>query len=147
MSTEDNIATVRRAIEEVLNQGKVAVLDELCASDFIFHDPDRPDVTTLDDLKQWVTENRSAFPDLHITIDDLIATDDKVVMRWTTCGTNTGDIVMPMMHIPATGRQVAVMGISIIRFAEKKEVEHWHLEDNASLLLQLGLIPVPQPVG
>jgi steroid delta-isomerase-like uncharacterized protein len=130
-----------------LNQGKVAVFDELCAPDFIFHDPDRPDVTTLEDFKRMLTEGRSACPDFHLTIDDLIATDEKVVLRWTWRGTNTGDIVAPTMRIPATGRQVAVTGISIIRFAEKKEVEHWHLEDNVGLFVQLGLIPVPQPAA
>jgi len=90
MSTEVNIAAVRRHIEEGLNQGKVAVFDELCAPDFIFHDPDRPDVTTLEDFKRMLTEGRSACPDFHLTIDDLIATDEKVVLRWTWRGTNTG---------------------------------------------------------
>src|SRR6266852_1771106 len=121
MSTEDNKANVHRAIEEGLNQGKVTVFDELCAPNFIFHDPARPDVRTREDFKRWVTEGRSAFPDLHLTIDDMIAKGDQVVVRWTWRGTNTGDIVTPTMHVPATGKQGTMMGISIIRFAEKKE--------------------------
>ncbi len=69
-----------------------------------------------------------------------------MVIRWTWRGTNTGDIVIPM-HIPATGKQVTVTGITISRFAGGKSVEDWHLADYLGLYQQLGLIPVPQPVG
>src|SRR5947209_19282825 len=95
MSTEENKATVRRAIEEGWNQGHVAVFDELNAPNFLYHDPGAPGVRTNQDYKRGVTESRSAFPDLHITIDDLIAEGDQVAMRWTFRGTNTGDLVTP----------------------------------------------------
>lgn len=147
MSTVDNKATVHRFVEEVWNQGKVAALDELCAPNFILNDPDRPDLRTLEDHKRWVTETRNAFPDLHLTIEDLIVEGEQVVVRWTMRGTNTGDLVTPTMHVPATGKQVTMTGITIVRFAERKEVEHWHLGDNLGLFQQLGVIPVPQPVG
>jgi hypothetical protein len=68
MSTEDNKALVRRAIEEVWNQGNVALIDELDAANFIHHDPDFPNFQTREDYKQWVTEARSSFPDLHLTV-------------------------------------------------------------------------------
>ena len=125
MSTEDNKAVVRRAFEEGWNQGKVAVFDEVCAPNYIYHEPARPDVRTLEDLKRYAIETRSEFPDLHFTIEDMIAEGDKVVVRWTLRGTNTGDLVSPMMHIPATGKQVSVTGIGIFRAVGGKGVEAW----------------------
>ncbi len=141
MSTEENKATVRRFTEEV-NQGNVAALDELCAPNWVYHDPDFPDVRTLEDYKRFATEARSAFPDFHTTIEDLIAEGDQVVVRFTWRGTNTGDIVTPM-HIPATGKQVSVTGINIVRFAGGKGVEVWSVGDSLGLFQQLGLIPAP----
>ncbi len=147
MSTEDNKATVRRGFEEGLNQGKVAVIDELCAPNFIFHDPDWPDVHTLEDYKRWVIETRSAFPDIHFTIEDMIAEGELVVARFTWRGTNTREIVSSAMRMPAIGKKVMATGISIVRFAGGKAVENWHLADTLGLFQQLGLIPMPEPVG
>ena len=141
MSTEDNKATVRRFTEES-NQGNVAALDELCAPNWVYHDPSFPDVRTLADYKRFLTETRSAFPDFHVTIEDVIAEGDKVVMRSTWRGTNSGDIVTPM-HIPATGKQVTVTGSTIVRFAGGKGVEVWNQQDSLGVFQQLGLIPGP----
>ena len=142
MSTEDNKATVRRLTEEGWNQGNVAVFDELTAPNWVYHDPGFPDVRTLEDYKSWVTETRGAFPDLHFTIEDLVAEGDQVVVRWTARGTNTGDIVTPMPR-PATGKQVTMTGIAIARLANDKFVEIWHQLDTLGLLQQLGLILPP----
>ncbi len=142
MSTEDNKATVRRWMEEGWNQGNVAVFDELSAPNWIIHDPNLPQVRTLEDYKRWATETRNAFPDLHGTIDDLIAEGDQVVVRYTIRGTNTGDFVTPM-SLPATGKQVSVTGIAIIRFAGGKGVEVRQVGDTLGMFQQLGLIPAP----
>ncbi len=146
MSIEENKATVRRAIEEGRNQGHVAVFDELNASNFINHDPGAPDVRTNEDYKRWVTESLSAFPNLQITIEDLVAEGDQVAMRWTFRGTNTGDLVTPM-PLPATGKQVTVLGITIVRLAGGKAVEVWSQGDTLGFLQQLGLIPAPGQAG
>jgi steroid delta-isomerase-like uncharacterized protein len=142
MSTEDNKASVRRAFEEGWNQGNVAVFDELNAPDFIYHDPGAPQVHTREDFKRWATEGHRVYPDLHLTIEDLIAEGDLVVARWTFRGTNTGDIVTPM-PMPATGKQVTSSGITILRFAGGKVVEAWSEGDNLGALQQLGVIPAP----
>jgi len=89
MSTEDNKTTVRRLIEEGWNQGKLAVFDELAAPNWIHQDPLRPHVRTREDFKRHVAETRSAFPDLHLTIEDMIAEGDQVVVRWMWHGTHT----------------------------------------------------------
>ncbi len=142
MSTEDNKALVRRLIEEVWNQGNLAVFDELYAPDFIFHDPGLPHVRTREEDKQWIAGILNTFPDFHIAIDDLIAEGDQVVVRLTARGTNTGDLVAPAPH-PATGKHVTITGIAIARLADDKFVEIWHQVDWLGLFQQLGLIPAP----
>jgi steroid delta-isomerase-like uncharacterized protein len=143
MSTEDNKALVRRYFEEVLNQGNLALADELNDPNWVYHDPVVPDVRTIADYTQWFTQIRSAFPDFHVTIQDLIAEGDQVVVRYSWRGTNTGDFVTPAMQFPATGKQVTVTGMSIGRFAGGKGVEVWNQTDSLGIFQQLGLIPAP----
>jgi steroid delta-isomerase-like uncharacterized protein len=147
MTAEDNKTIVRWIIEEGWNQGKVAVFDELCASDWIHHDPSQPHVRTREDFKRHVAETRRAFPDIHFTMEDVIAEGEQVVLRWMRRGTNTGDLVTPTIHLPATGKQVSVTGITIFRVASGKVVETWNQSDRLGMYQQLGLIPEPQPVG
>ena len=142
MSTEGNKALVRRLIEEVWNQGNLAIFDELYAPDFIFHDPGLPQVRTREEDKQWIAGILKAFPDFQITIDDVIAEGNQVVVRLKAHGTNTGDIGAPAPH-PATGRQVTITGIAIARVANGQFVEIWHQVDWLGLFQQLGLIPAP----
>lgn len=146
MSTENYKAIVRRIVEEGFNQRNFALFDEVNAPDFVHHDPDTPDVRNSADYKQWVINNNNAFPDFHLTIDDLFSEGDRVVTRWTFHGTNTGDIVTPM-PLPATGKQVTVSGVTISRFAGEKLAEDWHLADTIAFMQQLGVIPAPEQVA
>ena len=84
----------------------------------------------------------SAFPDMKLAIEDEVAEGDQVVTRWVMHATHKGDL----MNIPATGRQVAMSGISIDRLAEGKIVEHWGEFDMLGLLQQLGVVPAPESV-
>lgn len=146
MSTEDNKALAGRLIEEVWNQGNVALIDELYAASFTHHDPDFPMFQSREGYKQWVSEARTAFPDLQLTMDDMIAEGDQVVTRWTFRGTNTGAMETPM-HIPATGRPVTITGITIYRFAGGKVAQDWHQGDIMGFMQQLGLIPATVPAS
>ncbi len=147
MSTEGNKAAARRFIEEVFNQGHVALIDELCSPNFILHEPTRPDVRTREDLKPFIAEHLSAIPDFHVTIEDMIAEGEQVVVRYTVHGTNTGDFVSSTMRFPATGKQFTVTGIYIFRFAEGKIVEAWDQADDLGTYQQLGLMPAPELGG
>jgi len=138
MSTEDNKALVRRHFEEVLNQGNFAVLDELYAPNFIFHEPAFPQVRTREDAKRWLTQTLNTFSDFHATIDDMIAEGDQVAGRFTVRGTDTRDTVVPRPH-SATGKQFTVTGIA--RIANGQFVEIWHQVDHLGWRQQLGLIP------
>ena len=138
MSTEQNKATIRKWVEEGWNKGNLAVADEVYAANVVQHDPGSPmPVTSSEALKMYVGGFRAAFPDLHFTIDDLLAEADKVVWRFTANGTQTG----PLPNIPPTGKSGKVTGIVIFRFANSKVAEVWVNFDMLGLLQQLGVIP------
>jgi steroid delta-isomerase-like uncharacterized protein len=138
MSAEDNKAIVRRFVEEVWNKGNLGIIDEMFSPDWVEHDPDRPEeLRGLGDAKRRVEEVRNAFPDLHVTLEDLIAEGDKVVSRWTARGTHQGEL----LGIPPTGRQVEFTGMRIQRISGGKLVETWHQPDTLGMMRQLGLIP------
>jgi predicted ester cyclase len=137
MSTEDNKALIRRFYEEVFNKRNLAALDDFYSPDHIDHTlppglPVGPEGT-----KQAIVTMLSGFPDLRITIEDMIAEGDKVVTRFTTHGTQQG----ALGSVPPTGKRVAVSTIEITRIVGGKIVEDWGLDDRLSMLQQLGLVP------
>jgi len=139
MSTEDNKARSRRFFEEVWGRGNLAVIDELTASNFIDHNATPGLPPGLEGFKQFVVMYRDAFPDMEISVDDVIAEGDKVVIRWTARGTNTG----PLFGMPTTGKAATITGITIERKVDGKTVEGWNNFDQLGMLQQLGVIPVP----
>ncbi|MGH7601513.1 MAG: ester cyclase, partial [bacterium] len=82
---------------------------------------------------------RTAFPDLQVTVEDIIAKGDKVWVYTTMRGTNKGEF----MGMPATGKKIEVKGIDIVRFVNGKAVEHWGVSDDLTMMQQLGMIPMP----
>src|SRR3981081_2870566 len=137
--SEQNKALARRAIEEIWNQGKLAVIDELVASNGTYHDPDVAgcEFTGPEGVKQLVQSYRGAFPDVRLTINDQIAEGDKVVTRWTATGTHNGEL----MGIQPTHKHATVTGVDIGRFEGGKVVESWANYDMLGMLQQLGVVP------
>src|SRR5690349_7010073 len=133
MSTEDNKTLYRRLLEEVMNQRNLVLVDELCAPDFVYH---RASTTMQgrEPFKQFLSIYLTASPNLHFTIEDQVADQDKVVTRYTGRGTHLG----PFMGIPPTRKHVTAAGIIIIRVANGKVVEEWANADDLGLLQQLG---------
>ncbi len=140
MSAEDNKATNRRFYEEVINQKQLAVVDEIADATYVNHSfpPGLP--PGREGLKAFVGAFHAAFPDGHLSIDQMIAEGDTVATRLTFRGTQTGNF----LSIPPTGKQVAVPALDMARFADGKLVEHWGGPDQMSLMQQLGVIP---PMG
>lgn len=139
MSLEANKAVVRRYYEEVLNAGRVDVLDELAAQDYVEHDPFPGQGNGRGDLERRAATLIEAFSPCTFTIEDLVAEGDKVVVRWSSSGTHSGEF----LGIPATHRSYTISGIDIHRVEDDKLAEHWHVVDQLSQLQQLGLIPAP----
>ena len=143
--SEQNKALARRAFEEVWNQGKLTVIDELTASSATYSDPNVPGgkFTGPEGVKQFVQIYRGAFPDVRITINDQIAEGDKVVTRWTATGTHKGQL----MGIAPTNKHATVTGVNIDRYQNGKVVEAWASYDMLGMLQQLGVVPVLAPAG
>lgn len=136
--SEENKAIMRRIFEEVFNEGNLDLLDELVAPEFVNHAaPGAP--RGPEPVKQLVAMLRNAFPDQHISIEDMIAEDDKVVMRNTYSGTHEGTF----MGIPPTGKRFNQNQVHILRFADGKVVEHWAVRDDLTQMQQLGVISMP----
>jgi steroid delta-isomerase-like uncharacterized protein len=132
--SEDNKALARRSWEVVDNPD---LIDEIYASDLVWHEPDQ-DVQGSEEAKQFVATYRTAFPDLNVTVEDVIAEGEKAVTRWTVRGTHQGEIEE---FGPPTGKRVEFEGLTIHRIADGKIVEEWERYDNLSLMQQLGLVP------
>jgi steroid delta-isomerase-like uncharacterized protein len=143
--SEQNKALARRGIEEVWNQGKLSVIDELVAPNANFHDPNVPGgkFAGPDGLKTFVQIYRTAFPDVQIKVEDQIAEGDSVVTRWTATGTHKGDL----MGIAPTNKYSTVAGVDIERYQNGKLVESWASYDMLGMFQQLGVVPSMTPAG
>jgi steroid delta-isomerase-like uncharacterized protein len=126
---------------DALNSGDAEIIskaiDEVVEPDVLFHAPVPMDSAGAQALKQvWAVLLR-AFPDIHVTIEDVIAEGDKVVFRNTVTGTHQGDY----RGLPPTGRSVTYNEIFIARFADGRVAEIWGVVDVFSQMRQLGVIP------
>jgi len=139
MSTEENKAVVRRLIEEAYNKGNLAVVDECTAVDFVFHGAAQ-ELKGPEGAKQLITTLRTAFPDIHMTIDDIVAEGDIVAHRFTYHGTFTGEL----SGIAPTGKQFKITMAGFTRLAGGKQVEGWAYGDSSALYQQLGVTPPSQ---
>ena len=142
MSTEENKAVARRYWDEVWSTGNVAIVDEIFATDSLFH----PGVGTAargpEARKQATSRWRTALPDFRATIEDIFAEGDKVVVRWTVRGTHRGSLELESVGtIPATGKQVSFAGMDIYHFRGGTIVEAWRHWSSLQLVQQLGVVP------
>ena len=143
MSTEDNKAIFRCVMEEAFSQGSVDALDRLMSPDFIEHEAGPGQGRGLEGVKTIVTMLHTAFPDLHVTIEDMTAEGDKTWARVSFRGSNTGDF----MGRPPTGKPITYETIDICRYANRKMVEQWGIDDMLGVMQQLGVISAPGPGG
>jgi len=131
MSIEENKALMRRFWEE-LNKGNLAVWDELCTPDYVYHGTTGD--MTREQSKQHDANLFAAFPDFNGSIDDMIAEGDKVAVRFTIRGTHQG----AFRDIAPTGKQITVSGLEIDRCAGGKFAETWLISDMLGMMQQLG---------
>jgi len=142
---EQNKAIALRYYNEIMNQQKLATIDELMTPDFLFTIPTHPEpFHGPDGFKNLVTMLSGAFPDVHLSIEHLLAEGDTVVGHWTGTGTHTGGALHTTMgDIPATGKSFRIDGMSWLRFKDGKIIESLANEDTLGLLMQMGVLPRP----
>jgi steroid delta-isomerase-like uncharacterized protein len=137
---EENKAIIRRFFEEFANKGDESVVDELIGEDIVDHNPQDPNIPPgPEGVKQLFARRRMAFPDMRVTVEDLVAEGDKVVLRSTVTGTHKGEF----MGIPPTGKSFSFGNIAIFRIEDGKIVERWGEADVMGMMQQLGVIPAP----
>ena len=132
MSEEQNKAVVRRFFEEVWNQGKEDVIDEIFAPTVVFNGQS----ITREALKRGLAGRRTAFSDIHVTVEDQVAEGEKVSTRRTWRATHRG----PYRGVAATGKRVTWTQISVVRFSQGRIVEDWAVADEVGILQQIGAL-------
>jgi len=135
MSAKENIA-VEEKIVAAFNQGNMDILDEVSGPNYVFHGPTNPD-WDRESIKVAIRMMHSAFPDWKITLEDILATEDKAALRISIVGTHLGEL----WGVKATGKTMHWSAIIIDHFANGKIVEEWEWADFEGLMRQLGLIP------
>jgi steroid delta-isomerase-like uncharacterized protein len=139
---EQNKAIVLRNYEEIWNQGRLEVADEIVDENFVDHPPTRFfDVgrTGPASLKMAVSHFREAFSDFHDTMEMVLAEGDQVAYLGTISGTQDGEL----FGFPVTNKPMQVRGINFFRLANGKIVERWGQFDVLTMMQQLGLAPGP----
>ena len=134
--SEENKDLAQRSWD-IVNQRNPDLIEEFYPPDFVWHEPDQ-DLRGYEQAKQFASTFFQAFPDINISVDDVLAEGNKVVTRYTIRGTHQGETEE---FGPPTGRQMALEGITIHRFEDGKIVEEWERYDNLRVLQQLGLVP------
>jgi steroid delta-isomerase-like uncharacterized protein len=136
-----NKAAMRRIYEEIWNQGKFEVVDEVISPDYVGHLPTPPGAPSGREGLVWLIKAyRTAFPDIHVQVEDQIAEGDQVLTRITIQGTHQGQL----MNIPATNKHVTVTALVLTRFKNGRNVEGWAELDRLGLMQQIGVAPAPR---
>ena len=135
--SEANKALFRRFVQEVINEKNTDKMELLLGEPWLDHNLPPGAAPGVEGMKQMMGEFFAAFPDLNVTIDQLIAEGDIVVGRMTNTGTHQGDL----MGIAPTGKRVTFSEIHMVRIENGKAVEHWGNSDDLGMMQQLGVIP------
>ena len=141
-SEEKMEALVERALE-VWNKGNLALIEELYAPNYVAHQVDEANgnYEGYEAFKEYVNYIRTGYPDLNCKSDEMIVKGDKVVIRYTCTGTNTG----PRGEAPPTGKKIQFSGVVISHIVNGKIAEDWGYRNLAALLTQLGYTITPPP--
>ncbi len=134
MSVEENKATLRRVVEEIFNKGNMSVVPELIGTGYVYHSP-FGEFKGPEGFTQFVNMTRNAFPDIHMTLDDMVGEGDKLAVRLSWRGTFKGKFG----DIEPTGKPVNMSAAYFYRFEGGKEVDAMPYADMLSMYQQMGV--------
>ena len=135
MSFAQNKSIARRFIQEVFNEGKLEDAKMLLTPDIIYHGVFE-EVRGLEDFKQWIAEDRRAFPDAQFTVVDEFGEQNKVAIRWIMKATHEKEIA----GLQASHEKFETHGADIFHFEKDKIKEAWTIFDALTPALQLGIV-------
>ncbi|QNI33601.1 ester cyclase [Alloacidobacterium dinghuense] len=139
MSKDANLATLGRFAEAV-NTGNFDLFKETVAAECVDHDPAPGQVAGPDGYRMFFSQMRTAFPDLKVALEGLVADDESIAIAYTLTGTHQG----PLGEITPTGRQIKIRGVQLAKFKDGKMVERWGSSDQLGMFTQLGVTQLPQ---
>jgi steroid delta-isomerase-like uncharacterized protein len=139
MSTLRNKALARRFYDEIFNNHKIYLMDELVSEGFIDRNPDPGQEPGIAGVRKMFSAMLNAFPDLSVRIEAIVAEGDRVAAQVVMSGTHLGEA----SGIPASGRRVTVSGFDQVRFKDGRIAERWGVFDMAGMLAQIGAVPGP----
>lgn len=141
MAVEENKAVVHRFFDEVMNAHNAAAIDQILAPNFLNYFAGRPP-SDRETVRRYLPLYPAAFPDVHTTVEDMVAENDQVSVRFTLRGTHQGEF----MGLPPSGRAVTMGGMALFRLANGQIIEEYVNEDTASLIQQISPAP-PRPAA
>jgi steroid delta-isomerase-like uncharacterized protein len=135
MSKQVNIAAQQK-MGEAVNKGNLDVFHEVFAANVKDHDPAPDQDPGPQGFIAFFTDMRTAFPDLKVAVEDMVADDEQVAIAYTITGTHQGNF----LGIPATGKKIEARGVQIAKFKDGKIVERWGSSDELGMLKQIGSV-------
>jgi predicted ester cyclase len=140
MSTEQNKAKEQRIVAEALNKRNLVALDDCITPDFVYHGPGGREIKGIKDYKQFLGELHSSFPDMQVTIKNILAEDDLLATRTFSTFTFSGNT-----ETITQKKKVTMAGGILDRFEGEKIAETWEFYDRLDMYQQMGLIPANPP--
>lgn len=139
MSSDANKAMIRQFMEQAFNQGDLSAVDTHLATTAVDHQ-EASNTNFCIHLKQVITALRTAFPDLHFELHDVLAEGDIVAFRSSMTGTHNGPLLMgSTLQLAPTGRSIRVTHMHFVRVVDSKGYDLWHLWDTPTMMQQLGV--------
>jgi steroid delta-isomerase-like uncharacterized protein len=136
--TVENKVLVRQYLDQIVSEGNLSKAEEFLSPELVFTSPYTPEpIHGLEGFKQMIAMLHTAFPDLQIREEQMIAEDRTVAARWVASGTHLGNF----MNLPPSGKRFEITGMSFYRLEDGKIVEGWVNDDSLGMLRQLGAIP------
>jgi steroid delta-isomerase-like uncharacterized protein len=131
---DDSKGVIRRFFDDVLNGGRLALLDQMIAGAYIEHNPTPNQAPGAAGVRARIAAMRTAFPDVRFVVEEIIAEGPIVAARYRWQGTHEG----AFLGIAPTGRRLSVRGMEFYRVEGGRVLEHWDLSDEFGMLTQLG---------
>lgn len=132
--SEANKDVIRRLFDDVLNGGRLGLLDTIVGAAYVDHSPAAGQAAGAAGVKAKIAALREGFPDVRFTLEELVGEDETVAARYSWRGTHRG----AFLGIPPTGKTILVRGMDFYRLRDNRIVEHWDVVDDLGMLTQLG---------
>jgi steroid delta-isomerase-like uncharacterized protein len=133
MTKQDNLA-VQQKFGSAVNSGQLELLRDVIAADVVDHDPAPDQGSGPEGYIRMFAALRTSFPDLAVSVDQIVTDEDKIALAYTMTGTQKGEF----LGVAPTGRKIRARGVQIARFQDGKMVERWGSSDQLGILQQIG---------